>query len=67
MPQSPRDFSARDLSDYVDQTAELLLLPLQSEHRPGVIENFTRIKAIADLVLEFPLLEDVEPAAVFQP
>lgn len=61
----PRHVS--DYSDYIDQTAELLALPLQPEHRLGVIENFTRIQAIAELILEFPLPDDIEPATVFEP
>ena len=51
----------------VDQMAALLGLPLQPDHRPGVIENFVRIRAIAQLVTEFPLPEEIEIAPVFEP
>ena len=51
----------------VDQMAALVGLPLQPAHRPGVIENFVRIRAIAQLVTEFPLPEEIEIAPVFEP
>ena len=56
-----------DLADYVEQTAQLLDLPLAPEHQDGVIENFIRIAAIAQLVTEFALPEDIEVAPVFKP
>jgi len=45
----------------------LVGLPLQPDHRPGVIENFARITAIAQLVTEFPLPEEIEVAPIFEP
>ena len=51
----------------VDQMAALVGLSLQPDHRPGVIENFARITAIAQLVTEFPLSEEIEIAPVFEP
>lgn len=54
-------------AEYVDQMAIALKLPIAPEHRPGVIDNFSRIAAIAQLVLEFPLPEDAVAAPVFQP
>jgi Asp-tRNA(Asn)/Glu-tRNA(Gln) amidotransferase C subunit len=54
-------------SEYVDQMAILLDLQLKPEHRPGVIENFERIIAIAQLVNEFPLPDGIEAAPVFEP
>jgi hypothetical protein len=56
-----------DPAAYVDQMAIALNLPIAPEHRPGVIDNFSRIAAIAQLVLEFPLSEDTVAAPVFQP
>lgn len=56
-----------DPADYVEQTAQLLDLPIAPEYRPGVVENFARIAAIATLVIEFPLPDDIEPAPVFEP
>lgn len=52
---------------FVDQMAAVVGLPLEPEHRPGVIDNFARIMAIAALVNDFPLLEDVEAAPIFEP
>jgi len=56
-----------NIEEYVDRTAELINLPLDPEHRPGVVVNFERIVAIAQLVTEFPLPPEIEAAAVFEP
>ncbi len=56
-----------NVEEYVDRTAELINLPLEPEHRPGVVVNFERIAAIARLVTEFPLPPEVEVAPVFEP
>lgn len=52
---------------YVEQISELLDLPLDSEYFPGVVKNFATISAIATLVMEFPLPEDIEAAPIFEP
>ena len=54
-------------ADYVQHMALLLDLQLDPEHRPGVVENFARIMAIAQLVNEFPLPDNIEAAPVFEP
>lgn len=59
------EFSAS--AELVDLLARLIELDLDPDHRPGVIANFERTTAIAQLVLEFPLGDDVELAPVFQP
>ncbi len=56
-----------DWSIYVDQAAQGIGLPLAPEHCPGVIDNFTRIAAIAQLVMEVSLPPDLEAAPTFQP
>ncbi|QSJ17911.1 DUF4089 domain-containing protein [Nostoc sp. UHCC 0702] len=56
-----------EAGEYVDQMALLLDLQLRDEYRDGVVANFERIKAIAQLVNSFPLPEDVEAAPVFEP
>ncbi len=56
-----------DLAAWVDQMAALVNLPLAPEHRPGVVENFAQIAAIAQLVMDFPLPETVEAAPIFEP
>ena len=52
---------------YVGQMSELLDLPLDPEHYPGVVKNFATISAIAKLVTEFPLPDEIEAAPVFEP
>ena len=55
-----------DLVEYVDQMA-LLLVPIAPEYRSGVVENFARVMAIAQLVNEFPLPTEIQTASVFEP
>ncbi|MEI1377365.1 DUF4089 domain-containing protein [Nostoc sp. UHCC 0926] len=56
-----------NVGEYVDQMALLLNLQLRDEYRDGVVANFERISAIANLVNSFPLAEDIEVAPVFEP
>lgn len=56
-----------ETANYVEATAELLDLDLKPEHRPGVIKNFATIYAIASLVTEFSLPDDLAAAPVFEP
>jgi hypothetical protein len=56
-----------NIAQYVEQTAQLIDLPLAPEYRLSVVENFAKIAAIATLLVEFPLPEDVESAPVFEP
>ncbi|WP_442928009.1 DUF4089 domain-containing protein [Microcoleus sp. A2-D2] len=56
-----------NIEEYVDRTSEMINLPIKPEHRPGVVVNFERIAAIAQLVTEFPLPPEIEAAPVFQP
>ena len=57
----------RPIAASVDRAAELIDLPLDPEHRPGVIENMEKIAEIAKLVTEFPLPDTIEPAPIFDP
>jgi len=57
--------SRPQLEALVDSSATALDLPLAAEHRPGVIEHFTRLSVVAQTVIEFPLPEETEPAPVF--
>lgn len=54
-------------TEYVEQMALLLNLQLNPKYQPSVVENFTRIMVIAQLVNEFPLPDEVEVAPVFEP
>jgi hypothetical protein len=56
-----------NVGEYVDLMALLLDLELRDEYRDGVVANFERIKAIAQVVNEFPLPETIEAASVFEP
>ena len=56
-----------DCGEYVDQMMLLLDWNLPDEYRGSVVENFQRIEAIARLVNEFSLPDDVEIAPVFEP
>ena len=54
-------------ADYVDQMAAALGLDLDPAYRDGVIANMVRTAEIAELVMDFPLPEDLEPAFAFDP
>ncbi|QZZ23359.1 DUF4089 domain-containing protein [Leptothermofonsia sichuanensis E412] len=56
-----------DAAEFVEQMAAVIGLPLQPDHQPGVVDNVTRIIALAQLVAEFSLPEEIEIAPVFQP
>jgi hypothetical protein len=47
--------------------AQVVGIPLDSESRSGVVENFEAIARLAELVMEFPLPDDVEAAPTFDP
>ncbi|MGD1804159.1 DUF4089 domain-containing protein [Dapis sp. BLCC M126] len=55
----------KNIEKYVELTAELINLPLQSEHFPGVVANIERIAVIAQLVIDFPLPPEIESAPKF--
>lgn len=56
-----------DVTEYVRQIAQLMGLKLTPEYLPGVVDNFKIIAAIASLVNQFELPEDIEAASVFEP
>ncbi|NJO39117.1 MAG: DUF4089 domain-containing protein [Cyanobacteria bacterium CRU_2_1] len=56
-----------DPAELVDLMSEFLDLPIAPEYRPGVIANLARTAAIAQLVMEFPIPDDIEIAPIFQP
>lgn len=55
------------LEQLVDLLSDFIGLPLDSEHRPGVIANLERNAAIAQQVMEFPIPDEIEVAPIFQP
>ncbi len=56
-----------NVGEYVDQMGLLLDLQIRDEYRDGVVANFEKIKAIAQLINSFPIPEEVEVAPVFAP
>lgn len=56
-----------DMDSFVEQMALLVNLNLREEYRDGVVENFQRIQAIAQLVNEVQLPESIEVATIFEP
>ena len=52
---------------YVDAAAAALGLPLQAEHRPGVLAHFELAASFAEQVNAHALLHEDEPAPVFVP
>jgi hypothetical protein len=61
--ESAAEFGAVDC--YVDQAAALLGLALSNEYRPGVIAAFAAFRTAANLLLEFPMPAEMEPASVY--
>ena len=55
------------VAEYVDQMALLLDLQIDPAYRLEVVDNFARIIAIAQLVNEFSLPDEIEAASVFEP
>ena len=51
----------------IDAMARLLGLDVKPEYRPSVATNITVTSGLARLVLDFPLGDHIEPAAVFRP
>lgn len=61
------DSALTNAAQLVDLLAQTLHIPLDPAHRPGVIANFVRSAEMAQLVMDFPLPEDIEVAPIFQP
>ncbi|RZM75485.1 DUF4089 domain-containing protein [Leptolyngbya iicbica LK] len=56
-----------EVQTYVEQAAKLLGLSLPESVEPQVVENFVRVVAIAQPVLEFELPDTLESAPRFEP
>ena len=56
-----------EIEQYVDAAAVALELNLKPAHRPGVIENFTRLAQMAAAVNAVPLTPEDEPAPLWKP
>jgi hypothetical protein len=51
----------------LDMLAALVGLDIPLEYREGVATQFEALRVQAELVLSFPLAEELEPAPVFTP
>jgi len=56
-----------DAEAYLDSAAELIDLPIDAAHRPGVLLNLERIAQMGALVMDFDLPDETEPGPVFRP
>lgn len=56
-----------DAQKHVDHMAEVMGLTIEPEWRQSVIDNMAATARVAELVLEFPLDDHIEPAPVFEP
>jgi hypothetical protein len=59
--------NAQQIEAYVDATAAALGLPLDAQHRPGVLHYFAFAATMAELVNGLPLGVVDEPAEAFVP
>lgn len=57
----------RETSEWVECMAQVVGISLDSKSRSGVVANFEAIARLAELVMEFPLPDDVEAAPTFDP
>ncbi|GAP97101.1 DUF4089 domain-containing protein [Leptolyngbya sp. NIES-2104] len=55
------------MDDFVEIMSEAIALPIPAEYREGVVANLERIHTVAQVVLEFPLPNEIEAAPVFEP
>jgi hypothetical protein len=59
--------TARDsLDDYIDAAARALALPIEPAWKPAVRANLELTLRLAEVVAEFPLPDEAEPAPVFE-
>ena len=61
------DTPAFDPEAVIDAMAPLLGLTIAPEYRAGIATNLAVTSALVTLVLDVPLDDHVEPAAVFRP
>ncbi len=67
MDPTQKEATTKIIEDYVDSAEVILGLHLPPEYRAGVIQEFDRLLAMAKIVLDFPVPEDTEIPAAFQP
>jgi len=57
--------AADPLDDYIDAVSKALALPIDEAWKPAVKANLEVSLRLAQLVDEFPLSDEAEPASVF--
>ena len=67
LKQTGGDHENFEMQAYVEQMTQLLGVPLPESIQPQVVENFVRVMAIAQPVLEFELPDTIEQAPTFKP
>lgn len=59
--------TTEEATAYVQQFAFLMGLFISPKYLPNVVDNWLKIEAIAYLIIEFPLSENIEAVSVFEP
>ena len=59
MPNDPLD-------DYIDVVAAALALPIDPADKPAIRMNLDVTLKMAQLVQEFPLPDEIEPASIYE-
>ena len=54
------------LDDFIDAAARTLGIPVEPQWKPGIKANLEVTLRLATMVAEFELLDDAEPAPVFE-
>lgn len=60
-------YNSLNTQNFVEQIALVVGLNLRDEYKDGVVANFERIRAIAMVVNEFELPEEIEVVPIFEP
>lgn len=66
MPLMPRVGTDVDLERYLDVASQWIGLPIADADRAAVVENLRGIAAVAALLVDEPLSDDLESAPVFE-
>lgn len=61
-----KDFDA-EADGLMDAAARYLDLPVEEAYRPGIRAHLVAARVMADLVLQFELEDEAEPAPVYVP
>lgn len=59
--------TAGQIAACADAASQVLDLPVPDAYRAGVIANLERLLQLGELVMNFPLPDDIEVAPVFRP